>query len=81
MSYITCTEAGDHCVLDGLGQPLHQAVCGPGLECGVGEEGDFAICVPRKFYFSGIKLQRTEFITAYLGHVIRYMIIIGMIGM
>jgi len=54
-----CTEKGADCVLDGQGHPLHEAVCGPGLWCG----GKSATCVPRKFYFHGIKLQRTEFIT------------------
>jgi hypothetical protein len=58
MSYITCTDKGDHCVLDGLGQPVHEVLCGTGLGCGEVEESDFAICVPRKFYFNWIKLQK-----------------------
>lgn len=57
--YLTCTEKGKDCVLDGVGKPLFIAACGPGLQCG----NDNAICVTRKFYFHGIKLQRTEFIT------------------
>jgi len=37
-------KEGDDCVVDGQGQPLYKAVCGPGLRCF--KKDDSATCVP-----------------------------------
>jgi hypothetical protein len=45
---LTFTDEGDDCVLNGQGQPVHEAVCGPGLQCMKDADSDSATCVPRK---------------------------------
>jgi hypothetical protein len=48
---LTFTEEGDDCVLNGQGQPVHEAVCGPGLWCMKEEDSNSATCVPSRFHF------------------------------
>ncbi|XP_021934661.1 thyroglobulin-like isoform X2 [Zootermopsis nevadensis] len=43
---IVYLEEGDDCVLNGQGQPVHEAVCGPGLWCMKESDSDSAACVP-----------------------------------